>query len=119
MVTAAVAAAASTIQGIKVFRSIPKKGMRYLSVNLAGIDVAELMAMAATMGFKPEVVQVPVKSGIQIHALLWEGAIADTPSDMDDKFDELWDKYEMAVMYAAGQSRSEYLANGGVEYEVG
>jgi hypothetical protein len=115
MVTTVIAPA---IEGIKVFRSIPRKGMRYLSVNLAGIDVAELMAMAAAMGFKPEVVQVPVKSGTQVHALLWEGAIADTPSDMDDKFDALWDKYEMAVMYAAGQSRAEYLATGGVEYDV-
>jgi hypothetical protein len=52
----------------------------------------------------------------QNHALLWERAIADTPSDMDEKLDELWGRFGDAVVYSAGQSHAEYLANGGTEY---
>jgi hypothetical protein len=101
---------------IRTIDLVPKKGQRVLSVNLAGLDVGEVWQVAKAMGFVPELVHLRFSAtAVQTHALLWEGAIVDTPSDMDDKFDELWDKYEMAVMYAAGQSRAEYLANGGVE----
>jgi hypothetical protein len=111
-----ITATAPTIEGIRTFQRIPAKGMRYLSVNLAGLDVATVVATAATLNLRPELVQVPVKGGSQIHALLWEGAIVDTPSDMDDRLDELWDRFGDAVCYAAGESRAEYLARGGVEY---
>lgn len=53
----------------------------------------------------------------QSHALLWEGPIAETPVDMDDRLDELWDKFGDAVTYSAGQSRAEYIAAGGEIYD--
>jgi hypothetical protein len=100
------------IAGIKMFHSIPAQGMRFLSVNLALVDVAELMDLAKGFGFKPELVQMPMKDHVQIHALLWHGPIAQTPIDLEDKFDELSDRVNpRAIRYASGQSQAAYLAS--------
>jgi hypothetical protein len=96
---------------------VPEKGRRVLSVNLAGLDVGEVWQVAKATGFAPELIHLRFSAtAVQTHALLWEGAIADTPSDMDDKLDELWDKYGNVIHYATGQSRADYLAHGGVDY---
>jgi hypothetical protein len=100
------------IAGIKTFRNIPEQGMRFLSVNLALVDVAELMEIAKGLGFKPELVQMPMKDHVQIHALLWHGPIDQTPIDLEDKFDELSDRIaSRAIRYASGQSQAAYLAS--------
>jgi hypothetical protein len=102
---------------VRTINFFPKKGQRSLSVNLGGLDVGELWQSSKSLGFTPELVHMRFsQTAIQTHALLWEGAIADTPSDMDGKLDELWDRFGDAVVYSAGQSRAEYLANGGAEY---
>jgi hypothetical protein len=99
------------ITGIRTFRGIPEKGMRFLSVNLAMVDVAELMDIAKKLGFKPELVQMPMKDHTQIHALLWHGSIAQTPADLEDRFDELSELIDSrAIRYASGQSPADYLA---------
>lgn len=36
----------STIEGIKTLRVVPERGKRFLSVNLALVDVGELMDIA-------------------------------------------------------------------------
>jgi hypothetical protein len=110
---------APAIEGIKTFRFIPVHGMSYLSVNLARVDAIELMEIAKRLGFKPEIVQVPLKNHTELWALLWHGPIADEPADLEDKWDELCDCIDSdATHLSRGQSRAEYLANGEVEYEV-
>jgi hypothetical protein len=103
---------------IRTIDLVPQKGRRVLSVNLAGIDVGEVWQVAKAMGLTPELIHLRFSAtAVQTHALLWEGAIADTPSGMDDKLDELWDKYGDVVYYATGESRAEYLARGGEIFE--
>ena len=102
---------APPVTGIRVFRSIPEKGMRYLSVNLALADISQVLDIAKQLGFQPELVQMPMKDHTQIHALLWSGPIAETPIDLDDKFDELSDAIDSrAIRYASGQSQAEFMA---------
>ncbi len=83
--------ATATIEGIRTISYIPKKGHQFLSVNLALVELAEISDIAKQLGFKLELVQIPSRSGTEIHALLWEGEIADAPSDMDDRIDALAD----------------------------
>jgi hypothetical protein len=101
----------SPVNGLKTFRGIPEPGMRFLSVNVAMVDIAELMDIAKRLGFKPELVQMPMKDHVQIHALLWHGPIDQAPADLEDKFDELSELIDpRAIRYASGQPPSEYLA---------
>ncbi|MBW4505595.1 MAG: hypothetical protein KME64_03665 [Scytonematopsis contorta HA4267-MV1] len=93
----------STIEGIKTLNGIPEKGKRFLSVNLANLDVAELMDIAKELGFKPELVQIPYRTHTEVHALLWHGFIVDTPKDLEAKFDELATRINAdAIRYATG-----------------
>ena len=76
----------ATIDGIKTIPPVPSPGDRYLSVNLASVSLASVLEVASTLGFKPELVQIPYRFGkTEIHALLWHGSLAETPSDLDDK----------------------------------
>ena len=93
----------ATIEGIRTFSFIPPRGQRFLSVNLALVDMANLLDIARELGFKPELVQIHYRSSIEIHALLWQGAISDTPQDMDEKVDDLAERVNPeAIRYAAG-----------------
>jgi hypothetical protein len=96
-------AAVTTIEGIKTLIGVPEQGKRFLSVNLANLDVAEIMEIAKELEFKPELVQIPCVARTEIHALLWHGAIADTPPDLEAKFDELAIRINPdAIRYATG-----------------
>ncbi len=56
-----------------------------------------------SLGFKPELVQMPCLKHTEIHALLWHGFIADTPIDLEAKFDELATRINAdAIRYATG-----------------
>ncbi|GAA6618648.1 hypothetical protein [Scytonema sp. NUACC26] len=93
----------STIEGIKTLRGVPEQGKRFLSVNLALVDLRELIDIAKELGFKPELVQMPCLTHIEIHALLWHGLIADTPEDLEEKCDELALRINPdAIRYATG-----------------
>jgi hypothetical protein len=93
----------TTIEGIKTIRGIPEQGKRFLSVNLALVDVIELMDIVKELGFKPELVQIQYLTHTEIHALLWYGAIADTPSNLEARFDELALRINAdAIRYATG-----------------
>ncbi len=104
---------------IRTIDLVPQKGQRVLSINLAGLDVGEVWQATKAMGFSPELIHLRLgPNKLQAHALLWEGSIADAPENMDQLWDELWDKYDAAVRNAAGQSRAEFLAAGGVDYPI-
>jgi hypothetical protein len=93
----------ATLEGVKTLPYIPTKGQRFLSVNLALVDLVELTEVAKELGFKPELAQMPSRSGTQIHALLWHGAIADTPTDIDARVDTLAERINPdAIRYATG-----------------
>lgn len=81
----------ATIEGIRTLSYIPKQGHQFLSVNLALVPLEEISGIAKQLGFKLELVQIPSRVDVEIHALLWEGAIADAPSDMNDRIDALAD----------------------------
>jgi hypothetical protein len=92
----------------------PRKGQRLLTINLAGLDVGQLWQETKALGFTPELIHLRFSpTTVQTHALLWEGPIAHSPDGLDDRIDELWDKYGAAVHSAAGQSQAEYRANTG------
>lgn len=93
----------ATIEGIKTLFPIPAKGKRFLSVNLALVDFIELSDIARELDFKPELVQISYRSVTQVHALLWHGEIADTPSDIDERVDALADRINPdAIRYTTG-----------------
>ncbi len=92
-----------TIEGIKILGAIPEQGKRFLSVNLAFVDVIELMDIVKELGLKPELVQMQYAKHTEIHALLWHGAIKDTPPNLDTKVDELASRINTdAIRYATG-----------------
>ena len=96
----------ATIEGIRTLSYIPTRGKRFLSVNLALVDLAEIGDIAKELGFKLELVQIPCQSGTQIHALLWEGAIADTPPNLDERIDILADRINTdAIRHAWNRGR--------------
>ena len=87
----------ATIQGIKSIPYIPKRGEHYLSVNLAIADPAQVWEIAKELGFKPELVQITNRFGIEIHALLFSEQLDGQPigwTDLDSKIDELADRIE-------------------------
>ncbi|BDA71316.1 hypothetical protein RIVM261_002040 [Rivularia sp. IAM M-261] len=93
----------STIEGIKILGAIPEKGKRFLSVNLALVDVAELMDIAKELRFKPELVQMQYPKHTEIHALFWHGVVTDTPPDLEERVDELALRINTdAIRYATG-----------------
>jgi hypothetical protein len=99
------------IEGIKTLNGIPEQGKRFLSANLANLDVVELMDIAKELGFKPELVQILYQSHTEVHALLWHGFIADTPPNLEAKFDELATRINPdAIRYAAGGWVTSILA---------
>ncbi|HEY9909297.1 MAG TPA: hypothetical protein V6D18_17040, partial [Thermosynechococcaceae cyanobacterium] len=79
-------------------------GQRFLSINLGLADVEEVWAVSKALGFKPELIKLSYRPNvIEVHALLWQGAIADTPANLDEQFDELCDRFPSeAVWYPAG-----------------
>lgn len=91
------------VEGLRTLRSRPYPGRRFLSVNLGKVSWMDATTAAISLGFQPELVQMPLASGLQIHLLLWEGAIADTPQDLEDKFDQLAEQLDSnAIRYATG-----------------
>ncbi len=95
---------------VRTLSFIPKKGFRILSINLKMVDVGELWQIAKEMGFQPELIHLRYADEIpQVHALLWEGALADEPSDLEDKYDAFGEIIDPdAIYFAAGRSQSEY-----------
>ncbi len=92
------------IEGLRILRSVPIPGHRFLSVNLGKVPLNSAIAAATALGFMGELVQMPTPSGIQVHLLLWEGAIEDTPTDLEDKFDQLSEQIDPdAIRYATGR----------------
>lgn len=81
------------IQGIRTLSAIPKQGQRHLSVNLAIVPLPDALEVAKDLDFTPQLVLVRYRSGIsEIHALLWEGAIEETPEKWDEIIDQLADR---------------------------
>lgn len=82
------------IWGINVMRFIPHKGEHRLSVNLAIADPAHVFKVAEILGFKPELVQLENRFGVELHALLFaeqtDGSAMSWP-ELDHKIDQLAD----------------------------
>lgn len=90
------------IQGIKSIPYIPKKGEHYLSVNLALVDLTQLGEIAKELGFKPELVQITGRFGIEIHALLFSEQTDGEPlgwTELDDKIDALADRIDNQAIH--------------------
>lgn len=103
------------VDGIKVIQRIPAHGKSYFGVNLAGVDISQLMEVVKGWGFSSEIVQTPFGGKVDLFLLLWHGNIADEPCDFTERWDELVDRGidSSAVWIARGESKEEYLARGG------
>lgn len=80
------------IQGLKSISYPPKRGERYLSIDLTKVDdVAKVFDVAAELGFKPELVQISTRAGVEIHALLLHEQTDGEPllSNLDEQLDQL------------------------------
>jgi len=98
------AATMTAVQGLKTLNFIPKKGEHQLSVNLALADAVTVFEMARSLGFTPQIVQIPTRSGIQIHALLLsEQEPPDQFFALSDRLDEWCDRINFdAVRHVYG-----------------
>lgn len=81
----------ASLEGIRSIPYIPVKGTRILSINLALVDHAEVISVVSRLGFKPEIIQVARRKKTELHALLWQGVIENTPHDLEEKVDALAD----------------------------
>lgn len=94
------------IKGIQSIPYIPNKGDHYLSVNLAIVDPAQVWEIAKELGFKPQLVQIAHRFGIEIHALLFFEQLDGEPlgwTDLDNKIDELAERIDTcAIRYVYG-----------------
>lgn len=81
----------ATVKGLRTVRYIPKAGEHQLSINLGMADAEIVFKFAAELGVKPEIVQIPTVSGIEIHALLVCEAVDHSPlgDALSEKLDEL------------------------------
>lgn len=86
------------IEGVKTIPFVPRKGERYLSINLAIVDLSDALDVARNLGFKPELVQIAHRSGTEIHALLhYEQTDGETMKRnliLDSKIEELADRID-------------------------
>ena len=82
----------ATLEGIKTIPTIPRQGEQYLSVNLALVELPELVTITQSLGFKTEVVQIHLRSGTEVHALLWEGMMSGAAADLNERIDALADR---------------------------
>lgn len=85
-------ATTATVEGIRTIRYIPSPGEHQLSINLGLADAATVFEFAKAMGFKPEIVQVPSRTGVEIHALLLCERVDSSPlgdSELSEQLDEL------------------------------
>jgi glutamine synthetase len=87
---------------VRVVKFVPKPGEQIFSVNLAMVDVSDLMEISKQLGLKPEVVQVEYRTGqTEIHAMLWQGPVSQAPADLETKYDQLCDLIDAdAVRFA-------------------
>jgi hypothetical protein len=95
------ATATATIPGIKALTHPPSKGEHYLSINLAKVDPVEVWDIARELGFKPELVQVSTRFGIEIHALLFHETTDGNPLstiNLDAQIDKLADKIDPSAI---------------------
>jgi hypothetical protein len=85
----------------RTVRFIPAPGQCLLSINLAMVDAGDLWPLAKSLGFQPEVVQLQKGHSTEVHALLWQGAIAATPLDFEAKIDALADTLNPDAIHSA------------------
>lgn len=89
------AIATPPIQGLRALTYPPKQGEHYLSINLIKVDdVVNVFALATTLGFRPELVQITTRRGsTEIHALLLHECLNGAPlppsPDLDTKIDQI------------------------------
>jgi hypothetical protein len=84
---------------------IPEKETRCLSLNLALVPLQQAIALAERLNFDPELVRIVYKEHTEYHLLLWQGAIGDTPSDLDDRIDAIADEVAPRAIRHAFQTK--------------
>lgn len=62
--------ATTTIRDLRTIRNVPKPGEHQLSINLGLADAASVLDFSREAGLGFEIVQIPTRDGIEIHALL-------------------------------------------------
>ncbi len=81
------------IQGIRTVSGIPPACQRHLSVYLAIVSLTDALEVAKDLGFVPQLVLIAYRNApAEIHALLWEGAVDETPANWDETIDQLADQ---------------------------
>jgi hypothetical protein len=98
-----------TTEGLRTMDYIPKPGEHQLSINLGMADLATVFEFAREIGVKPEVVQIPTRLGVEVHALLVherseQSALGGT---LSDRLDELATKINPdAIRHVYGRLKS-------------
>ena len=86
--------------------SKPERGQAYLSLNLEKVSQEEAQQAAKTLGFTGATkVLLNYPSGLEeSHLLLWSGAIASAPAELEAQFAQLADRFEGdAIRYVLGR----------------
>ena len=82
---------AMTVKDLQSIRYIPKPGEHQLSINLGLADAVTVFEFAREAGLGFQIVQIPTREGIEIHALLLAEQAESSPfgSELSDKLDRL------------------------------
>lgn len=104
--------ATATVKDLRAIRYIPQPGEHQLSINLGLVDAAIVFEFARSLGLGFEVVQIPTRSGIEIHALLLcEQGVGKSPlesdSELSRRLDELADEINSdAIRHVYGRLKA-------------
>jgi hypothetical protein len=86
-------ATASPVKGLRTIRYIPAPGEHQLSINLGLVNLATVIEFAHHLGVTPELVQIPGRDGVEVHALLICEQLPESPmaeeSELSMKVDQL------------------------------
>jgi|GEM_PF-3425084 len=99
------------VKGLRTVRYIPKSGEHQLSINLGLADASTVFEFAKQIGVQPEIVQIPSKSGIEIHALLICESLDTSPLSegikLSNQLDELTERINPdAIRHVYGRTQA-------------
>jgi len=99
------------VKGLRTVRYIPKSGEHQLSINLGLADASTVFEFAKQIGVKPDIVQIPSKSVIEIHALLICESLDTSPLSegikLSNQLDELTERINPdAIRHVYGRTQA-------------
>ena len=94
----------ATLKELKTVPFVPPKGHRQLSINLEVVGISEARRIADALQLEAEIVEVKLRGDkSELHAMLWQGPVEETPENIDSMLLWLGDNANTdAIRYVTG-----------------